>query len=180
MVEQADSKTSHADTRASYVGPISDPGLAMLREQVKNIMIPLLIRVFHIKLEVQQASSPPSRFYSKQPEEKVQELIDQLHKLDQDLQMMIGWCQSCRSQVQKVTTEVDQELKPRSQIHSVVSSNPSVQKSYTEAISSHQDTCNQTRTLPSTTEDDSAPSSLSHKPSWWDKILKYKQIKKVR
>ena len=43
------------ETKSSSIGPLSDPGLAILREQVKNIMIPLLIKVFHIKLQVQQA-----------------------------------------------------------------------------------------------------------------------------
>jgi len=172
QMSQAEQKSnSTPDQRSSYIGPISDPGLAMLREQVKNIMIPLLIKVFHIKLELQQASSPPSRFQTKQPQDKVKELLDQIHKLDDDLQLMIGWCQSCKNQVQKVLQEVQEESKPASQIHSASSANPAVQKSFSGAVADQQEAIKNVKPLAS--EPGSKDSdSYQEKNPWWNRIFK--------
>lgn len=163
---------SASDTRNCSLGPISDPGLAMLREQVKNIMIPLLIKVFHIKLEAQQASSPPSRLQSRQPEEKVQELVAQLDKLDEDLKLMIGWCQSCRNQVQKVLSEINEELKAPSSIHSGFETNPAVQKSFTEAVANQQESLKKAKALHHQEEDSSESSAAHEKNTWWDRFFK--------
>lgn len=169
----ADPLATAPDTRSCSIGPISDPGLAMLREQVKNIMIPLLIKVFHIKLEAQQASSPPSRLQSKQPEEKVQELVQQLEKLDEDLKLMIGWCQSCRNQVGKVLSEVNTELKTPSPIHPPMETNPAVHKSFTDALANQQETLRKAKSL-HTSKESSCPdsSSTDEKNPWWDRFFK--------
>lgn len=168
-----DATTATPDGRNCSVSPISDPGLAMLREQVKNIMIPLLIKVFHIKLEAQQASSPPSRLQSKQPENKVQELVLQLEKLDEDLKLMIGWCQSCRNQVGKVLAEVNTELKPPSPIHSPMETNPAVHKSFTDALASQQEAVRKAKSL-HTPKESSCPNSppVDEKNPWWDRFFK--------
>jgi hypothetical protein len=160
-----------SDTRSNYVGPLADPGLAMLRETVKNVMIPLLIKVFHVKLEVQQASSPPSRLQNKQPEHKVDDLIGQLSKLDEDLQLMIGWCQSCRNQVQKVITEVHQECKSPSPIHSAIHTNPAVQKSFTEALAGQNEQLKKANSYCSVTETQAASSLIEKKEKWWNRFF---------
>jgi len=164
-----------SDARNSSVSPLSDPGLAMLREQVKNIMIPLLIKVFHIKLQVQQASSPPSRLQAREPEEKVKELIFQLDKLDEDLKLMISWCQSCRNQVNKVLSEADEELKVPSPIHSGFETNPAVHKSFTEALAGHHENLKKAKSLdlPLTDEDYPLFSDTPEKNLWWDRFFKH-------
>ena len=160
-----------SDTRSHYVGPIADPGLANLRETVKNVMIPLLIKVFHVKLEVQQASSPPSRLQSKQPEEKVQDLIAQLTKLDDDLKLIMGWCHSCRNQIQKVITEVHEECKSPSPIHSAIYTNPAVQKSFIDAVTSQQDLLKKPH-MPPSAKETTEPAIFSNKPhKWWNRFF---------
>jgi hypothetical protein len=175
MIDQQDpvqqKNSSSTDQRSNYVGPIADPGLAMLREQVKNIMIPLLIKVFHIKLELQQASSPPSRLQSRQPEEKVKELLEQIQKLDCDLQLMIGWCQSCKNQVQKVIQEVEQESKIQSPIYSASSADPMLQKSFSDAVAGRQQSLSNARLLTGESPKNDTQGYQEKNP-WWNRIFK--------
>ena len=147
----------------------------MLREQVKNIMIPLLIKVFHIKLQVQQASSPPSRLQAREPEEKVKELIFQLDKLDEDLKLMISWCQSCRNQVNKVLSEADAELKVPSSIHSGFETNQALHKSFTDALAGHHESLKKAKSLDKAPIEEDDPSSLDtpEKNLWWDRFFKH-------
>ena len=163
------------ETKSSSIGPLSDPGLAILREQVKNIMIPLLIKVFHIKLQVQQASSPPSRLQAREPEEKVKELIFQLDKLDEDLKLMISWCQSCRKQVNKVLSEADAELKVPSSIHSGFETNQALHKSFTDALANHHESLKKVKSFDKAPPDEDDPSSADtpEKNLWWDRFFKH-------
>lgn len=90
--------------------PLHDSGLSQLKEHIKNTMIPLLIKIFQIRLEVQQASAPTSRLHSQNPSLKTSlpELIEQLQRLDEDLKLVQVWSQSCRAQVEKVMSEAKQ------------------------------------------------------------------------
>ena len=132
----------------------SDPGLSQLRKQIKNIMIPLLIKVFHLRLEVQQTKAPPSRLHSKEPKPALTELIDQLKKLDEDLAILQGWSQSCRSQIEKVLSEAEQGSQPpTNHIQAEGKGNPAVEKSFQKAV-----------------KPISQPSTQIKRP-WWRRVL---------
>jgi hypothetical protein len=114
-----------------------DAGLRQLQEQIKNVMIPLLIKVFQLRLEVQQSISPPSRLQNKQPKASLQELIENLSQLHQDLKLLQSWNQSCQIQIEKVLQEALE--KPSSSLSSSVKTgsspiHPAVQKSFQGAI----------------------------------------------
>jgi len=116
--------------------PPKDPGLSQLRSQIKNVMIPLLIKVFQIRLEVQQTTSPPSRLQSSKPKVSLEDLTQQLNLLNADLKLLHIWNQSCQKQIEKVLNEADQgystsfsnSIKQDYKIH------PSVQKSFQGAL----------------------------------------------
>jgi hypothetical protein len=82
-----------------------DPGLSGLQGQIKNVMIPLLIKIFQLRLEVQQTTSPPSRLQSSKPRIALDDLIGQLLRLDEDLKLLHIWNQSCQTQLEKVLQE---------------------------------------------------------------------------
>ncbi len=85
----------------------ADPDLSQLREQIKKIMIPTLIKAFELRLAAQQASMPPSRLTGCTPDlAKVEEIRQQLEKLQDDLKLLHLWCESCENQVSKVMQEV--------------------------------------------------------------------------
>ncbi len=48
-------------THFVQAGTLSDPSLIQLRDQIKKVMIPLLIKTFQFKLELSQSLSLPSR-----------------------------------------------------------------------------------------------------------------------
>jgi hypothetical protein len=170
----SETTTHHTDIKNCSISPISDPSLAMLREQIKSIMIPLLIKVFHIKLEAQQSSSPPCRLTNKVSESKVEELKSQLENLDEDLRMISVWCQSCRNQIQKVLDEIKVDFKPSS-IQSGFTTNPNVQKSFTDALASQKEDRKKTSAPPLSQEDYDKPkiANESIKHPWWDRFFKH-------
>jgi hypothetical protein len=89
----------------------SDADLSQLREQIKKIMIPKLIRVFELKLAAQQASMPPSRLLGNTPDKnKIEEILDQLTSLKDDLQLLGLWCKSCQNQVDKALEEISTSM----------------------------------------------------------------------
>ena len=101
----------HEKSQRSGIG---DSSLNSLREQIKQAMIPLLIKVFHWKTELSQSMSPPSllpKALLKQPPEEV---VSQLKKLDEDLHLLIQWCQSSRNQIGKALDVAAEEQKPLS------------------------------------------------------------------
>jgi len=87
----------------------SDADLRQLREQIKKIMIPKLIRVFELKLAAQAASMPPSRILGNRPdEEKIGEILTELQSLKDDVKLLQLWCDSCQKQVDKAIDEVSE------------------------------------------------------------------------
>ena len=85
----------------------SDADFKELREQIKRIMIPKLIRVFELKLAAQQAATPPSRITGLRPDaNKLLEIRTELDKLHEDLKLLYLWCESCQKQVAKANEEV--------------------------------------------------------------------------
>jgi hypothetical protein len=91
------------------IGSICDANLGNLRETIKNAMIPLLIKVFELKLAAQQAKTPPSRL-QKPPKESLDEIQQQLGFLLKDLDLLHMWCESSQKQVVKAMKEIDAML----------------------------------------------------------------------
>ncbi len=103
---------------ASQVAPsgvphaFSDADLSSLRDQIKKIMIPKLIRVFELKFAAQQAITPPSRLTGHRPDSsKLLEINQELAKLSEDLKLLQLWCESCQTQVKKAVDEVQNAMK---------------------------------------------------------------------
>jgi hypothetical protein len=102
-----------------------DNGLQQLQGQIKNVMIPLLIKIFQLRLEVQQATSPPSRLQNAQPKASLE-----------DLKILQSWNQSCQMHIEKILQEnrdgipssFSSTVKTDQRIH------PAVQKSFQGAI----------------------------------------------
>ena len=100
---------SAAFSRSGNAFAFSDADLKQLREQIKKIMIPKLIRVFELKLAAQQASMPPSRLLGNRPDEaKIDEILGELASLKDDVQLLQLWCESCQKQVNKAIEEVSE------------------------------------------------------------------------
>jgi hypothetical protein len=144
-----------------------DSGLKTLREQVKNVMIPLLINIFQMKLRAQEMSRPPSRLQSKEPKIKMDELRSQLTLLDDDLKMTMGWLESARHQISKVMDEMDSEQPPHRLIRSGFSSSPSIQKSFSDAMTHKQ---NEGKEISLQTESEELAEKKS--PSIWSRFFK--------
>lgn len=104
---------------SAQIGSIDDPNLANLREAIKNAMIPLLIKVFELKLAAQQAKTPPTRL-QKAPKESLEDIQQQLSPLLKDLHLLQMWCESSQKQVSKAIKEIDDLMKepiPKSEPH---------------------------------------------------------------
>jgi hypothetical protein len=138
-----------------------DSGLKTLREQVKNVMIPLLIHVFQMKLQAQQMASPPSRLQAKAPMDKAEDLREQLTALDDDLKMTMEWLYSARNHIEKILIDMESKPSERS-IRSGFSSSPNIQKSFSEAMTHKQSD------IPS---EKSPPPSHDESPSLWHRIF---------
>ncbi|MBS3903395.1 MAG: hypothetical protein KGZ30_03435 [Anaplasmataceae bacterium] len=102
-------------SQTAKAGPpraFSDADLSQLREQIKRIMIPKLIRVFELKLAAQQAVTPPSRLTSHRPDSgKLLEIQEELSKLSEDLKLLRLWVDSCQNQVSKAMDQVQTAMK---------------------------------------------------------------------
>lgn len=155
----SDLNSEHEDPAAHHP---NDQGLSLLREQTKNVMIPLLIKVFQIRLEGQQIAEPPSRLFSSKPKASLNELLEQLTHLDEDLKLQYLWIESTRTQIDKITAELKQ-IHPISLANHVKKegmADPAIQKSFQDVISKKNG-----NTHP--------PSNK--KQSWFQKILKPKK-----
>ncbi len=101
--------SSFSSSAAPSSHAFSDADLTQLRQQIKRIMIPKLIRVFELKLAAQQASMPPSRVLGNRPDAaKLQEILAELNFLKDDVHLLQLWCESCQKQVNKAIEEVSE------------------------------------------------------------------------
>jgi hypothetical protein len=102
-------------------------------------MIPLLIRVFELKLAAQQANTPPSRL-QKASEESLEKIREQLSLLSKNLDLLRLWCESSQKQVLKALSEAEEMQKGglRQTATSVQEVNPAIEKSFSEALSSQK------------------------------------------
>ncbi|MES2122015.1 MAG: hypothetical protein V4492_04465, partial [Chlamydiota bacterium] len=138
--EATESGTSHStDEKKGHftqAGNIREPALNQLRDQIKKVMIPLLIKTFQLKLELSQSISLPSRLQKNKSQQSLDEITEQLNQLDKDLNVLMLWCQSSRGQITKALAPEEEE--PKSAIASPTQepSNPAVLKSFSNAVSS--------------------------------------------
>lgn len=154
----------------TQTGSLSDPSLSQLRDQIKKVMIPILIKTFQFKLELNQSLSLPSRLQSPKNQHSPDEIQDQLKTLDNDLKMLLLWCQSCRSQIYKALIVPDEEQK-NTVTAPTTSAHPAVAKSFNEAVSAQrsffqQQSANEKKGTPFPY----AAGSQAQK-SWWEKLL---------
>lgn len=116
---------------------IIDPGLSQLREQTKNVMIPILIKAFQLKSEAGRLTEPPSRLTSIEPKSSLEEVIAQLSSLDKDLKLQQLWIESSRHQIEKILSEINQE--PPAPLTGQIKANPTplpaIQKSFQNTFS---------------------------------------------
>jgi hypothetical protein len=159
-------------TPFTQAGPLNDPSLSQLRDQVKKVMIPLLIKTFQLKLELSQSLSLPSRIQSIKNQRPPEEIFEQLKTLDNDLKVLLLWCQSCRSQIQKALQVPDGEQKNTVAMTESLDPNPAVSKSFSEAISANSSFFQK---QPPQEKDDAEvppdPNQLPPQKTWWKKIL---------
>lgn len=86
----------------------NDTSLRELKAHVKNTMIPLLIRIFELKLAAQQTPSRLQKPSSITAEEIQKELLD----LRADLKLLNLWVQSAEKQIDRaLSTSESQYLK---------------------------------------------------------------------
>ena len=74
----------------------------------------------------------------------LEDLIQQLNRLDEDLKLLHIWNQSCQTQIEKVIQEAKQGSIPSlgNSVQKDYKMNPAVQKSFQGAFSSKQPTHN--------------------------------------
>lgn len=101
-----DSKTKSPSY--SPLGAMSDSALNTLRDQIKKTMIPLLIKIFQLRLDLNQSISLPSRLQPKSTESP-ESILAQLRSLDEDLKLLVLWCESSRNQIAKALNLSEEE-----------------------------------------------------------------------
>jgi hypothetical protein len=145
---------------------MEDPSLNQLRDHIKKVMIPLLIKSFQLKLELSQAISLPSRLHPAKQKHSSEEIIQQLQQLDKDLQVLVLWCQSCRKQVEKALILPEEEMKGIISPSGASSSHPGVSKSFSEAVSAQAAQISPSRVLKSE-EEISQEEPKTKRKRWW-------------
>lgn len=149
----------------THAGVIHDPSLNQLRDQIKKVMIPLLIKIFQLKLELNQTLSPPSQIQGEKNPHSSQEIIMQLEQLDKDLKVLILWSQSCRKQIEKALIPSDEELKSPIANATSSSAHSAVSKSFANALFQH--TCQEQKPKKQKEEKTSNSPSSQPKKKWW-------------
>lgn len=161
------------ETEFTQAGSIEDLSLNQLRDHIKRVMIPLLIKSFQLKLELSQTISLPSRLQAARQKHSSEEIIGQLKQLDKDLQVLLLWCQSCRNQIQKALVLPEKEIKSLGTSKATSDFNPAVSKSFTEALGGSSSRSTQWGTA----HEANAPSILQKKgegiskKKWWKKFF---------
>jgi len=156
----------------SQAGAIDDLSLNQLRDHIKKVMIPLLIKSFQLKLELSQAISLPSRLQPIKQKHSSEEIIAQLKQLDKDLQVLLLWCQSCRNQIQKALVLPEEEMKSVLASTPPSTANPAVSKSFSEAVTAHSTHFkgpHQKESSPM--EGKIALTKVAKRKRWWNKIF---------
>lgn len=162
-----DEKVSHF----TQAGPLNDPSLIQLRDQIKKVMIPLLIKTFQFKLELNQSLSLPSRLHSQKNQSSPEEIIEQLKTLDNDLKVLFLWCQSCRTQIQKALIMPDEEQKNTVASPTDAPLNPAITKSFSEAVSAQSSFFQQHPVEKNESLSSNQGTSMDSQKKWWEKLV---------
>lgn len=165
-----DEKTSKTPNY-TQAGTIADLSLGGLRDHIKKIMIPMLIRIFQLKLELSQSISLPSRL-QRMDKDSPDVTLNEIKKLDEDLKLLILWCQSCRNQIGKALSLPDEEQKDTiSSTAPHTSHHPGVSKSFSEAVASQSSRYRVGAPEELLSEEPSTDQSSASKTSWIKKIF---------
>lgn len=156
----------------SQAGSIDDLSLNQLRDHIKKVMIPLLIKSFQLKLELSQAISLPSRLQPIKQKHSSEEIIAQLKQLDKDLQVLMLWCQSCRNQIQKAIVLPEEEVKSVSASSPSSISDSAVSKSFSEVVGAHSTHFKHSSFKEVSSEKKKLSTvEIIKKKHWWNKIF---------
>jgi|SRR5579871_3610067 len=158
-------------THFVQAGTLSDPSLNQLRDQIKKVMIPLLIKTFQYKLELSQSLSLPSRLQHQKYKRSPEEIVEQLKTLDNDLKVLLLWCQSCRSQIQKALSVPEEEQKNSVNASVPASDGGAVSKSFSEAVLANSSFFKQQAEQGKENLSLSDLADSSHRKTWWEKLL---------
>lgn len=151
----------------SQLGSIQEASLAQLREQIKKVMIPLLIKTFQCQLDLISFSQEDSSSEDVQ-DTPLKEAYAQLRTLDHDLKNLQLWCQSCRSQIQRALTPPDEEQKTRIATPDL-KAHPGIAKSFSKAMAVKS--CPEELSS-SPCQESSSPPSPSLPKAWWKILLR--------
>ncbi|MDQ5956774.1 MAG: hypothetical protein ACH349_01075 [Candidatus Rhabdochlamydia sp.] len=94
-------------TYFSQIGTMQDSSLTQLREQIKNVMLPLLLKVFQIKIHLNKETIINTLPIKESDEESI---IHKLKLLDKDIKTLMMWCQACIKQIQEALKYRSPEL----------------------------------------------------------------------
>ncbi len=171
--EFSDSSHSFEEKSAHFVqaGMLNDPSLSQLRDQIKKVMIPLLIKTFQFKLELSQSLSLPSRLHRQKNQRSPEEIIEHLKTLDNDLKVLLLWCQSCRSQIQKALCVAEEEPKNSVTASITTPDSDAVSKSFNEAVSAQSSFFKQQSPQEKQKEFPPDLSGSATPKSWWEKLI---------
>jgi len=81
----------------SQLSSLQDHSLSQLRDHIKQVMIPMLIKTFQCQIDMLAEEKKRGAF---------QEASDQLKQLDRDLYTLEQWVANCRLQMQKALNSV--------------------------------------------------------------------------
>lgn len=167
MSDQSNNSWNNLEPQFSQVGNMEDPSLNQLRDHIKKVMIPLLIKSFQLKLELSQSISLPSRLHLAKQKHSSEEIVQQLQQLDKDLQVLVLWCQSCRKQVEKALILPEEEMKGIVSPCDASSSHPGVSKSFSEAVSAQAAQAPSARVLKPEEESVQEEQPNPKRKRWW-------------
>lgn len=142
----------------SHAGIIHDPSLSQLREQIKKVMIPLLIKIFQTQLDLSY------RAHTKDAVAK-ENSVEQLKTLDNDLKVLLQWCQSSRQHIQKALSMSENEPEAETDFSTALfSANPHISQSFHEIVSEESSFFQEASVGGKKTDS-------AHPRTWWDKFL---------
>ncbi len=108
MVDLFPQSSAQPDLQNRVSKELHDPALSHLREEIKQVMLPLLIRIFELKAAAAQATASPSRLIQAK-QEPIDQIAEKLQQLLKDLHLLGLFCQSAAVQATKALDEINKE-----------------------------------------------------------------------